>query len=95
MEQTPDTSEAQTIEVADGQTLSITEEGTYILQGTASDCTVLVNAPEAKVQLILDNVTVIRDIYGRYRERCQDRCRDLLKVRSDVERERDAHDQLD
>ncbi len=58
MEQSPDTSGAQTIEVTDGQTLSITEEGTYILQGTASDCTVLVNAPEAKVQLILDNVTV-------------------------------------
>ena len=58
MEQSPDTSEAKTIEVADGQTLSITEEGTYILKGTASDCTVLVNAPEAKVQLILDNVTV-------------------------------------
>ena len=58
MEQSPDTSDAQTIEVTDGQTLSITEEGTYILQGTASDCTVLVNAPEAKVQLILDNVTV-------------------------------------
>ncbi|MDY4204129.1 carbohydrate-binding domain-containing protein [Porcincola intestinalis] len=58
MEQSPDTSDAQTIEVTDGQTLSITEEGTYILQGTASDCTVFVNAPEAKVQLILDNVTV-------------------------------------
>lgn len=58
MEQSPDTSDAQTIEVADGQTLSITEEGTYILKGTASDCTVLVNAPEAKVQLILENVTV-------------------------------------
>ena len=58
MEQSPDTSGAQTIEVTDGQTLSITKEGTYILQGTASDCTVLVNAPEAKVQLILDNVTV-------------------------------------
>ena len=58
MEQSPDTSGAQTIEVTDGQTLSITEEGTYILQGSASDCTVLVNAPEAKVQLILDNVTV-------------------------------------
>jgi hypothetical protein len=58
MEQSPDTSGAQTIEVTDGQTLSITEKGTYILQGTASDCTVLVNAPEAKVQLILDNVTV-------------------------------------
>ena len=58
MEQSPDTSEPKTIEVADGQTLSITEEGTYILQGTASDCTILVNAPEAKVQLILDNVTV-------------------------------------
>ena len=58
MEQSPDTSDAKTIEVADGQTLSITEEGTYILKGTASDCTVLVNAPEAKVQLILDNVTV-------------------------------------
>ena len=65
MEQTPDTSEAQTIEVADGQTLSITEEGTYILQGTASDCTVLVNAPEAKVQLILDNVTVCHDGGGQ------------------------------
>ena len=58
MEQSPDTSDTKTIEVTDGQTLSITEEGTYILQGTASDCTVLVNAPEAKVQLILDNVTV-------------------------------------
>ena len=58
MEQSPDTSGAKTIEVADGQTLSITEEGTYILKGTGSDCTVLVNAPEAKVQLILDNVTV-------------------------------------
>ena len=58
MEQSPDTSDAKTIEVTDGQTLSITEEGTYILQGTASDCTVLVNAPEAKVQLILENVTV-------------------------------------
>ena len=58
MEQSPDTSDAQTIEVTDGQTLSITEEGTYILQGTASDCTVLVNAPEARVQFILDNVTV-------------------------------------
>lgn len=58
MEQSPDTSDAKTIEVTDGQTLSITEEGTYILQGTASDCTVLFNAPEAKVQLILDNVTV-------------------------------------
>lgn len=58
MEQSLDTSDAQTIEVEDGQTLSITEEGTYILKGTASDCTVLVNAPKAKVQLILDNVTV-------------------------------------
>lgn len=58
MEQSPDTSDTKTIEVTDGQILSITEEGTYILQGTASDCTVLVNAPEAKVQLILDNVTV-------------------------------------
>lgn len=58
MEQSPDTTDAQTIEVAGGQTLSITEEGTYILKGTGSDCTVLVNAPEAKVQLILDNVTV-------------------------------------
>ena len=36
MEQSPDTSDTKTIEVTDGQTLSITEEGTYILQGTAS-----------------------------------------------------------
>ena len=58
LEQTPDTTDAETIQVIDGETISITEEGTYILTGTASECTVLVNAPDAKVQFILDGVSV-------------------------------------
>lgn len=36
------------LEVADGETITITEKGTYILTGTASECTVLVNAADAK-----------------------------------------------
>lgn len=46
------------LEVADGETITITEEGTYILTGTASECTVLVNAADAKVQFVLDGVTI-------------------------------------
>ena len=57
--QTADTSDAETLTVSDGKTIEITEEGIYIIKGTASDCTIKVNASnDAKVQLVLDNVTV-------------------------------------
>lgn len=58
LEQSPDLSNAKTLTVTDGQTITITEEGTYVLTGTAANCTVLVNAPEAKVQLVLDGVSI-------------------------------------
>ena len=43
--------------VKDGA-LTLTEEGTYILSGVAKDICITVNAPEKKVQLVLDGLTV-------------------------------------
>jgi hypothetical protein len=58
LEQSPDTSGAKTLKVSDGQNISITEEGVYILTGTAKECTVTVDTPEAKVQLVLNGVSI-------------------------------------
>ena len=59
MEQTPDLSDAKTLTVEDGQDISITEEGVYVLKGTAKDVTVTVEAAEdAKVQIVLDGVSI-------------------------------------
>ena len=59
LEQTADTSEAQTITVTDNKDIEITEEGTYVITGTASEVTIKVNAgDEDKVQLVLDGVSV-------------------------------------
>ncbi len=60
--QTADTSDAQTINVSDGQTINITEAGTYIISGTASNCTIKVEADkESKVQLVLDGVSITNE----------------------------------
>ncbi|MBQ1546605.1 MAG: carbohydrate-binding domain-containing protein [Clostridia bacterium] len=60
--QTADTSDAKTITVSDGKTIDITEEGVYVISGTASNCTIKVNADkEAKVQLVLDGVSITND----------------------------------
>ena len=59
LEQTADTSEAQSIKVADNKTIDITEEGVYVISGTAENCTIKVNADEnAKVQLVLDGISI-------------------------------------
>ncbi|MBR3631432.1 MAG: carbohydrate-binding domain-containing protein [Oscillospiraceae bacterium] len=59
MTQTADTAAAQTIEVRNGETITVSEEGIYLVKGSATDCTILVNADEqAKVQLVLDNVSI-------------------------------------
>ena len=59
LEQTADTSDAKTISVTDGETISITSEGVYVISGTAEDCTIKVDADEnAKVQLVLDGVNI-------------------------------------
>ncbi len=62
LEQTADTSSATTLEVSDGKTVSITEEGVYVIKGSAKNCTVKVEADDnAKVQLVLDGVSVTND----------------------------------
>ena len=62
--QTPDLSEAEVIAVADGEDVLITEEGVYVLQGTASGVTVYVEtdqADDAKVQIVLDGVSITNE----------------------------------
>ena len=58
--QTADTAGATAYTVQSGQDITITEAGVYILSGTASDCTVIVNAAaeDAKVQLVLDGLNI-------------------------------------
>ena len=57
--QTADTSSAKQLTVADNQTLTISEEGVYVVSGTASDCTIRVEAADdAKVQIVLDGVSI-------------------------------------
>jgi hypothetical protein len=59
LEQTADTADAVTYTVEDGRDITITEEGVYVITGTASDCTIYVNADDtAKVQLVLDGVSI-------------------------------------
>ena len=57
--QTADTSSAVQIALTDGQDVTISEEGVYLVTGNASDATIIVEAADsAKVQLVLDNVTI-------------------------------------
>ena len=62
LEQTPDLSEAQTIRVSDGKQITVSSEGVYVLQGSARNCTVIVEADASdKVQLVLDEVNITND----------------------------------
>ena len=59
LNQSPDLSSAKTITVSNDQTIDITEEGIYVIKGTASDCIIRVEADDqAKVQLVLDGVNI-------------------------------------
>ena len=59
LEQTADTTNATRITVTDGDDVTITEEGVYILSGTATDCSGIVTADDsAKVQLVLDGLSI-------------------------------------
>ena len=59
LQQSVDTTTATTITVQDNNTVNIDAEGTYILTGTASNATILINAADTdKVQLVLDNLNV-------------------------------------
>ena len=57
--QTADTSGAKTIALASGQDVTISEEGVYVVSGTADDATITVSADSAaKVQIVLDGATI-------------------------------------
>ena len=57
--QTADLSNAETITLSDGQNVSITKEGVYVISGSAKNVTITVEAADdAKVQLVLDGVSV-------------------------------------
>ena len=59
LEQTADTSDSQNITVSDNSTIDITEEGVYVINGSAENCTIRVEADDnAKVQLVLDGVSI-------------------------------------
>ena len=57
--QTADTRQATHITVTDGQEISVTEAGIYVISGHASDATVVIQAgSDDIVQLVLDNVSI-------------------------------------
>ncbi len=59
MTQSADTSQAKHIAVTDGQEITITEEGVYVIRGQASDVTITVQAnAQDKIQLVLDNLSL-------------------------------------
>ena len=53
-----DLSEAKRLSVSDGESLTISAEGVYVLSGTAREACVVVEAEGAKVQLVLDGVEI-------------------------------------
>ncbi|MBR4361229.1 MAG: carbohydrate-binding domain-containing protein [Ruminococcus sp.] len=62
LEQTADLSNAKTIKATDDKTVDITEEGVYVISGSAENFTVRVDADDtAKVQLVLDGVDIEND----------------------------------
>ena len=59
LSQAADLSEATVITVSDGETVTVTEAGVYILTGSADDSSVVIDAgDEDKVQLVLDGVNI-------------------------------------
>ncbi|SHJ25600.1 carbohydrate-binding domain-containing protein [Parasporobacterium paucivorans] len=59
LEQSPDLTNAQDIELFSGEDVTITEEGIYVISGTVEDVTIIVEAAaEAKVQLVLNGVSI-------------------------------------
>ena len=59
LEQSPNLTDAKTLTVSDGETLTINAEGTYVITGSAKNCTIKVEADKkAKVQLVLQDVSV-------------------------------------
>jgi hypothetical protein len=59
LEQAADVDGAKLLTLASGQDIEISEAGTYILSGDATDASVIIDAPDdAKIQLVLDGVSI-------------------------------------
>ncbi|MBQ2089346.1 MAG: carbohydrate-binding domain-containing protein [Lachnospiraceae bacterium] len=58
MEQSPDLTDAKYIEVSVGEDINLTEEGIYVISGDATDVTINVENEEAKIQIVLDGVSI-------------------------------------
>ena len=59
LEQTADTSEAESLALSDGNDITITKAGVYEISGTASNASIIVDAADdAKVQLVLDGANI-------------------------------------
>ena len=59
LEQEADLTDAVTYTVTDNQDITISEEGVFVLTGTAKECTIIVDADDsANVQLVLDGVSI-------------------------------------
>ncbi|MBQ8968065.1 carbohydrate-binding domain-containing protein [Ruminococcus sp.] len=75
LEQTADVSEAKYLQLADDDTLTITDGGVYVLSGTAKNCTVRVEADsEEKVQLVLDGVQITNEDFPAIYVVSADKC---------------------
>ena len=62
LSQTADLSEAKYLTVSDGETVTITEAGVYVLSGSAKNACIVVEAgDEDKVQLVLDGLTIVNE----------------------------------
>ena len=62
LEQTADTSDAETITIKESQDVPITSGGVYVISGTASDVTIRVEtSDDEKVQLVLDGVNITNE----------------------------------
>ena len=58
LEQTADLQKSERITVKNGDAVTIRKEGVYVLSGTAKNAKVTVEAEGAKVQLLLDNLSI-------------------------------------
>ncbi len=59
LEQEADLSGASTVSLTSGENVNISSEGVYVITGTATDTTIIVDAADTdKVQLVLDSVNI-------------------------------------
>ena len=75
LNQTPDLDEAEYITVESGKIYTISESGTYVFSGTATNTTIKVEADkEDKVQLVLEGLSITNDDFPAIYVVSADKC---------------------